>query len=403
MSDLKEQNRSASQVSQTAGAVNSADYQQRRGVFGDIVDEALCTYAAWLTDSADNDASRCLHTIMDRMRERRDLYTTGHLPDVGSMVAQPSESGGTKAGKKPTHEEVCAWGMSDDPAATLLRVTPSPTPSAIGRREPGSGAEREAYMRPLVDTGQRVVAWFSCGDTSAVATKLALAKWGDRVVIARIVLKGEHADNDRFAADCAAWFGQPILNLSSKRYEDHWGVIAGERYINGPHGAKCSALLKRKVREDFQRLDDIQVFGFDEDEERAQNRARDFRQHHPEIMVATPLLDEHLGKSDCHALIQRAGIEIPAMYRLGYGNNNCIGCVKGGMGYWNKIRRDFPETFTRMAVQERALGRSCIKTKVDGQVFLDELDPGRGRYEDEPAISCGITCFIAESKMGDAA
>ncbi len=41
------------------------------------------------------------------------------------------------------------------------------------------------------------------------------------------------------------------------------------------------------------------------------------------------------------------------MYDLGYPNNNCIGCVKGGMGYWNKIRKDFPEVF-----QKRAVARS---------------------------------------------
>jgi hypothetical protein len=257
----------------------------------------------------------------------------------------------------------------------------------------------EPYRRPVVDRGQRVIAWFSCGATSAVATKLTLAQYGpERVTIARIVLKGEHDDNDRFADDCERWFGQPITNLSAKKYADHWGVVEGERYINGPSGAKCSSVLKRKVREAFQDFDDIQVFGFDADGEQAQNRAADFRANHPEIMVATPLLDEGLGKSDCLALIERAGIAIPAMYLLGYGNNNCIGCVKGGMGYWNKIRKDFPEAFARMAALERKIGRSCVKG-----VFLDELDPNRGRIEDEPRISCGITCFIAETKLGQAA
>lgn len=256
----------------------------------------------------------------------------------------------------------------------------------------------EPYERPITDKGQRVVAWFSCGVTSAVATKLALAKWGERVVIARIVLKGEHEDNNRFAADCERWFGQPILNIASKKYADHWGVIAGERYINGPAGAKCSGVLKRKVREDFQDFWDIQVFGFDADEERAQNRARDFRRHHPDVMVSTPLLDADLGKADCLAMVGRAGIEIPAMYRLGYGNNNCIGCVKGGMGYWNKVRRDFPAAFARMAALERQIGRSCVNG-----VFLDELDPTRGRLSDEPKISCGITCFIAEQTIADGA
>jgi hypothetical protein len=256
-----------------------------------------------------------------------------------------------------------------------------------------------AKPRELRDTGQRVVVWFSCGVTSAIAAKLAIARWGDRVEVVRILLEGEHPDNDRFAADCEAWFGRPITNIKSWQYDDHWGVIEGERYINGPDGAKCSQILKRKVREDFQQFNDIQVFGFDQDEEIAKSRALDFRLHHPEIMCVTPLLDEGLGKSDCLALAERQGIEIPAMYRLGYGNNNCIGCVKGGMGYWNKIRRDFPGAFDRMARIERSLGRSCVKTKVDGQVFLDTLDPDRGRFEDEPAISCGVTCFSVEAKL----
>lgn len=258
----------------------------------------------------------------------------------------------------------------------------------------------EPYVRPVVDRGQRVIAWFSCGATSAIAAKLAIAKYGDRVVVVRIVLEGEHEDNDRFAADCERWFDRKITSLSARRYKSHWQVVEGERFINGPKGAKCSMLLKRQVREHFQDFDDMQVFGFDADEERAPSyRARDFRRHHPEIMVWTPLLDENLGKADCLALLDRAGIEIPAMYRLGYGNNNCIGCVKGGMGYWNKIRRDFPEAFDRMAKLERKIGRSCVKTQKDGQVFLDTLDPDRGRIEDEPRISCGITCFTAEAKL----
>ena len=37
-------------------------------------------------------------------------------------------------------------------------------------------------------------------------------------------------------------------------------------------------------------------------------------------------------------------------------------------------------------------------------VFLDELDPQAGADDDTPEpISCGITCFIAEQHMGEAA
>ena len=87
------------------------------------------------------------------------------------------------------------------------------------------------------------------------------------------------------------------------------------------------------------------------------------------------------------------------MYLLGYQNNNCIGCVKGQSGYWNKIRRDFPEVFDRMAKVEREIGAAICKTEptVNGvrqriPVYLDELSPDAGRYKDEPPMSCGLFC-----------
>lgn len=78
------------------------------------------------------------------------------------------------------------------------------------------------------------------------------------------------------------------------------------------------------------------------------------------------------------------------MYDMGYNNNNCIGCVKGGMGYWNKIRKDFPEVFAARAKLERDIGHSCING-----VFLDELDPNRGRMSKEIMQDCGIMCYLA--------
>lgn len=72
----------------------------------------------------------------------------------------------------------------------------------------------------------RVVCWFSCGDTSAVATALALKKYrADReTIVARIVIPSEHEDNERFAADCSRWFDHPITNLRSDKYADTWDV-----------------------------------------------------------------------------------------------------------------------------------------------------------------------------------
>lgn len=72
------------------------------------------------------------------------------------------------------------------------------------------------------------------------------------------------------------------------------------------------------------------------------------------------------------------------------GTYQCVGCVKGGMGYWNRIRVDFPEVFESRAKLERDIGRSCIKG-----VFLDELDPKRGRMDKEIMPDCGMLCEIS--------
>jgi len=59
------------------------------------------------------------------------------------------------------------------------------------------------------------------------------------------------------------------------------------------------------------------------------------------------------------------------------------------MGYWNKIRVDFPEVFSERAKQERAIGHTCIKG-----VYLDELKPSRGRLSDEIMEDCSIICQL---------
>jgi hypothetical protein len=109
----------------------------------------------------------------------------------------------------------------------------------------------------------------------------------------------------------------------------------------------------------------------------------------PEYTHVFPLIDRGLTKEDCHGMLKTLGIRRPAMYDMGYRNNNCIGCVKGGMGYWNKIRVDFPEVFTKRARQERDIGHTCIKG-----IYLDELEPNRGKIEDEIMEECSFVCQI---------
>jgi hypothetical protein len=241
----------------------------------------------------------------------------------------------------------------------------------------------------------RLVCWFSCGAASAVATKLAIAAERE-IVIARCIVKEEHPDNDRFAADCEKWFGLPIVNLTADEYEGSvYEVIRRRKYISGVAGAPCTMLLKKQVREQFQRPDDCHVFGYCEEEQDRYDHFLDANN----IDCIAPLIEKNISHANALAIIQSAGIRLPEMYQLGYQHNNCIGCVKAtGAGYWNKIRSDFPQAFWRMAGASRALSVKMVR---DGKerIYLDQLREGTGRYQDEPEIQCGIFCEMVNQEL----
>ena len=245
----------------------------------------------------------------------------------------------------------------------------------------------------------RTVAWFSAGAASTCATSLALREEPETVV-AYCDPGSEHADTDRYIRDVEKWLGVDVLRLKSEKYTDTWDVFDKTAYLVGPSGARCTTELKKKLRQSFQQHDDRQVFGFTYEERK---RADQFRRSNPEVNLWTPLIDQQMTKADCHDMVADASIEPHIMYRLGYKNANCVGCPKGGMGYWNKIRKDFPEVFDRMALVERKLDISVNRSerRVNGKretfsVFLDELDPERGVYADESNVECGVLCPIDE-------
>lgn len=228
------------------------------------------------------------------------------------------------------------------------------------------------------------VAWFSAGVSSFIASYIAKP---DRIIY--ISVANQHPDSLRFISDCERVLGQPIEIIGSMRYGQRIeNVILKERYVNGPAGAKCTMELKKRVRQEWERKNAVPgmtyVWGYDRDERKRADRISAASEFGCEF----PLIERDLTKEDCHALCERLGVRRPEMYDLGYPNNNCVGCVKGGMGYWNRIRRDFPEVFDRMAKLEREIGHSCING-----TYLDELDPDRGDMNSEVFPECSFACI----------
>lgn len=230
------------------------------------------------------------------------------------------------------------------------------------------------------------VCWISAGVSSFVAGYLA--KNVDEYIY--IDIENQHPDSIRFIKDCEKALGKEIKVLRS-RYGSVQNVITTFRTTNTPYGAKCTEILKKRVRRewemDHKEYEITYVWGFDCTEK---HRADRLLETMVEFNHEFPLIDQNLSKEDAHGVLRQLGIKRPKMYDMGYSNNNCIGCVKGGMGYWNKIRIDFPEVFERMAKLEREIEHSCING-----VYLDELAPDRGRMEEEVMDECGILCYLA--------
>lgn len=204
-----------------------------------------------------------------------------------------------------------------------------------------------------------IICWWSGGITSAVACKLSIDQYGPakcRVIL--LDTGNEHDDTYRFLKDCEKWYGLPIEKLKNQDYENIQETWYRHKSLNTANGAVCSYMLKRRVREKWEKENEYehQIFGFEFDK-KEMNRAKSLKMNHPQTKPLFPLIDKKLTKGDCIKLVQDAGLKIPDAYNLGFNNNNCLGtgCVQGGIGYWKKIQSEAPELFDKMAKVEHDL------------------------------------------------
>ena len=214
------------------------------------------------------------------------------------------------------------------------------------------------------------VCWLSAGVSSFIAGYL---KRDSIDLYIYIDIENQHPDSMRFIKDCEKILGKEIQILKSP-YRNKENVIRQFRYINGPSGAKCTEILKKRVRKEWEmehrEYQITYVWGFDMDERR---RAERICEAMPEFKHEFPLIEKNLTKQDAHAITARLHVKRPVTYDMGFQNNKT------------------------MAELEREIGHSCING-----VFLDELDPERGRKEDEISFDCGIFChlFFLENQEG---
>ena len=229
---------------------------------------------------------------------------------------------------------------------------------------------------------EKVICWWSGGITSTVACKMAIELFGKENCISIFIDTGnEDEDTYRFKEDCEKYFGIPIKTITGlgdefKTIKDVWYKY---KSLNVANGAICSSTLKRDVRLKWEKENEYkyQVFGFDIDETK---RAKGMTKNYPKAKAIYPLLMHGLGKKDCIKIVEEAGIEVPNAYKLGFHNNNCLNsmCIQGGVGYWQKVQRDFPIKFDAMAKVEHDL------TNLKGKpvtMLKDQSNEARKNFE----------------------
>lgn len=208
-----------------------------------------------------------------------------------------------------------------------------------------------------------IAVWFSCGAASAVAAKKTIEKYGHLATI-RILnnfVVEEHHDNRRFLKDVEKWLGVPIEDVvnPSHKHCSAEQIWEDRSYMSGVKGAPCTMLLKQEARRKWEMLNkhDYHVLGFTFEESPRYNK---FIKQRPNTLPV--LIEAEITKADCFRIIQEAGIELPEIYKLGYPNANCIGCVKSGsVTYWNHVRKVHPEIFKKRENLSREVGAKLVQ------------------------------------------
>jgi hypothetical protein len=241
---------------------------------------------------------------------------------------------------------------------------------------------------------ENIVIWFSCGAASAVAAYKTIEKYGkENVTVVNNPVAEEDLDNRRFLKDVEKWLGIEIEICVNPKYPDCSAetIWKDQKWMGSISGANCTLQLKKIARYMYEMDHDIDwhVLGFVSEELK---RFENFKKNERENTLPI-LIDAGISKADCYQIIHEAGLKLPEMYRLGFPNANCKGCIKAtSPTYWNHTRVVFPEVFEARKKLSREIGAKLVRVK-GKRIYLDELDPkAYGQPMKSLDFECGIFC-----------
>lgn len=215
------------------------------------------------------------------------------------------------------------------------------------------------------------VVMMSGGAASYCAAKRVLAAQ-DRESVTLLFADTLMEDPDlyRFLDDAERRLNHPVTRVSEGRTP--WQLFHDEGMIGNTRADLCSRILKRELMDDWVRANTaapVLYFGFDFTEPQ---RLEGVRRAKPWARCEAPLLDPPLlWKSQMFDELERDGIEVPRLYRMGFQHNNCGGfCVKAGHAHFARLLHQLPEAYAYHEGEERAFRE---RTGKDVAILRDRI------------------------------
>jgi hypothetical protein len=205
----------------------------------------------------------------------------------------------------------------------------------------------------------RHVAMFSSGAGSAGAAKRVADRYGtDDLVLLFADVNGEHGDNYRFLREAAEWIGGELVIIDNGG-KTIWQVFDEVRFLGNSRIDPCSRVLKREpmrkwLEDNCDPENTVSYLGFDWTEAHRHDRAAGYWA--PWKMESPLLWEPFVDKSQVMERLAKAGIEPPALTRMGFPHANCGGgCVKAGIKQFVSLLEKQPDTFAEWEWQEERL------------------------------------------------
>lgn len=214
----------------------------------------------------------------------------------------------------------------------------------------------------------------------------------------------ENGDLYRFLDDIEVHFDLHITRLCQGKtpFELAWE----ENFLYNSRVANCSKKLKSKPFMEYIKDRDpeetVICFGIDFTE---YHRCAAIERNYAPFKCMFPLCQEpYLYKNEMLEILKEDGIDIPTMYKQGFGHNNCNGfCFKAGIGHYKNLlktdRNKYLECENKEEALRRKIGKDVSIMKRNGRPFtlrtlrlLVDAEPEQISLFEDDWGACG--CFV---------